>query len=216
MFDPEYAPVIAKLRSLAPSPSESAVPLPVHLNEESYTMNKNLGILAVLVFTASYCLTAKAASPKTAGGPERPNIVFFFADDLGYADLACYGHPYAKTPALDRLASEGARFMQHYVTGVTCNPSRTGLMTGLFPARFPRCAADFGFGALAMREGKWKLHLGSRRRRETELYDLSVDEAESQNVAKEHPEVAARMTAKLKAWVAELPEHYEKKGGRRK
>ena len=109
-------------------------------------MNKNYGILAALVFAGSCCLTAKAASPNAAGRPERPNIVFFFADDLGYADLACYGHPYAKTPALDRLASEGTRFTQHYVTGVTCNPSRTGLMTGLFPARFPRYAADFGFG----------------------------------------------------------------------
>ncbi|MGB7329358.1 MAG: sulfatase-like hydrolase/transferase [Rubripirellula sp.] len=75
-----------------------------------------------------------------------PNIVFMFADDLGYGDLGCYGHPYAKTPAIDQLAKEGTRFTQFYVTGVTCNPSRTGLMTGLFPARFPKYAADFGFG----------------------------------------------------------------------
>lgn len=75
-----------------------------------------------------------------------PNIVFMFADDLGYSDLGCYGHPYARTPALDQLAKEGTRFTQFYVTGVTCNPSRTGLMTGLFPARFPKYAADFGFG----------------------------------------------------------------------
>ena len=75
-----------------------------------------------------------------------PNIVFMFADDLGYGDLGCYGHPYAKTPALDRLASQGTRFTQFYVTGVTCNPSRTGLMTRLFPARFAKYAADFGFG----------------------------------------------------------------------
>lgn len=75
-----------------------------------------------------------------------PNIVFMFADDLGWGDLGCYGHPYAKTPALDQLAKEGTRFTQYYVTGVTCNPSRTGLMTGLFPARFPKYAADFGFG----------------------------------------------------------------------
>ncbi|MCB9921736.1 MAG: sulfatase-like hydrolase/transferase [Planctomycetaceae bacterium] len=68
-----------------------------------------------------------------------------FADDLGWGDLGCYGHPYAKTPALDRLATEGTRFTQYYVTGVTCNPSRTGLMTGRFPARFPKYAADFGF-----------------------------------------------------------------------
>ena len=77
---------------------------------------------------------------------ERPNVVLMFADDLGYGDLACYGHPYAKTPAIDQLAKDGTRFTQFYVTGVTCNPSRTGLMTGLHPARFPKYAADFGFG----------------------------------------------------------------------
>ena len=81
-----------------------------------------------------------------AGSERPPNIVFMFADDLGYGDLGCYGHPYARTPAIDQLAKEGTRFTQFYVTGVTCNPSRTGLMTGLFPARFPKYAADFGFG----------------------------------------------------------------------
>lgn len=77
---------------------------------------------------------------------QKPNIVFFFADDLGFGDLACYGHPYAKTPNLDLLASEGTRFTQFYVTGVTCNPSRTGLMTGKFPARYKQYASYFGFG----------------------------------------------------------------------
>ncbi|MEQ9407382.1 MAG: sulfatase-like hydrolase/transferase [Fuerstiella sp.] len=82
--------------------------------------------------------------PASAERP--PNIVFLCADDLGYGDLGCYGHPYARTPAIDQLAKEGTRFTQFYVTGVTCNPSRTGLMTGLFPARFPKYTADFGFG----------------------------------------------------------------------
>lgn len=75
-----------------------------------------------------------------------PNIVFILADDLGYADLKCCGHPYARTPNLDRLASEGTRFTQFYVTGVTCCPSRTGFMTGKFPASFKEYPADFGFG----------------------------------------------------------------------
>ena len=85
-----------------------------------------------------------AAHSSTAA--ERPNIVFILADDLGYGDLACYGHPYAQTPNLDRLAAEGTRFEQFYVAGVTCCPSRTGFMTGQFPARFARYPADFGFG----------------------------------------------------------------------
>ena len=77
---------------------------------------------------------------------EKPNIIFIFADDLGYGDLACYGHPYAKTPVLDQLAKEGTRFTQAYVTGVTCCPSRTGVMTGKFPATFAKYMSDHGFG----------------------------------------------------------------------
>jgi arylsulfatase A-like enzyme len=85
---------------------------------------------------------AVAAAPS-----ERPpNIVFLFSDDLGWGDLGCYGHPYARTPAIDQLAKEGTRFTQFYVTGVTCCPSRTGFMTGLHTARFQKYPADFGFG----------------------------------------------------------------------
>ena len=99
-----------------------------------------VGSAIVCVFLIVFSDIGHAASDRP------PNIVFMFADDLGYGDLGCYGHPYAKTPAIDQLAKEGTRFTQHYVTGVTCNPSRTGLMTGLFPARYPKYAADFGFG----------------------------------------------------------------------
>lgn len=83
---------------------------------------------------------------KAASSERPPNIVFLFADDLGWGDLACYGHPYARTPAIDQLAKEGTRFTQFYVTGVTCCPSRTGFMTGLHTARFQKYPADFGFG----------------------------------------------------------------------
>ncbi len=117
----------------------------------------------------------------------RPNIVFFFCDDLGYADLSCYGHPYAKTPVLDELASQGIRFEQHYVTGVTCNPSRTGLMTGLFPARFEKYPSDYGFGdRVSITEllqdagyrtghfGKW--HIGPKSTEVAGTYGLDVIE----------------------------------------
>ena len=75
-----------------------------------------------------------------------PNIVFIFADDLGTGDLGCYGHPYAITPNIDRLAAEGTRFTRYYATGVTCCPSRTGFMTSHHPASFDAYMADFGFG----------------------------------------------------------------------
>jgi N-acetylgalactosamine-6-sulfatase len=80
------------------------------------------------------------------GAVRPPNVVLILADDLGWGDLHCYGHPYSKTPNLDRLASEGTRFTQFYSTGVTCCPARTGLMTGRFPARYQKYPASFGFG----------------------------------------------------------------------
>ena len=95
---------------------------------------------------AGLMLVSTFCAPLLAADESLPNIVFIFADDLGFADLGSYGHPYAQTPALDKLAEQGTRFTQMYVTGVTCCPSRTGLMTGIHPARYPRYMADFGFG----------------------------------------------------------------------
>ena len=80
------------------------------------------------------------------GAEQRPNFVFMFADDFGYGDIACQGHPYAKTPALDQLAKEGTRYEQAYAAGRACNPSRTGLMTSWANARFPKRTDDFDFG----------------------------------------------------------------------
>ena len=68
------------------------------------------------------------------------------ADDMGTGDLGCYGHPYATTPNIDRLAEEGTLFTRYYATGVTCCPSRTGFMTSHHPASFDSYMADFGFG----------------------------------------------------------------------
>jgi len=65
----------------------------------------------------------------------RPNILLLLADDLGYGDLACYGHPTIQTPHLDRLADEGTLFRQFYVNGSVCSPSRAALMTGHYPSR---------------------------------------------------------------------------------
>ena len=61
---------------------------------------------------------------------DRPNIVFIMADDLGYADLGCYGQMHVKTPNIDQMAREGLRFTQCYTGAVVCAPSRSVLMTG--------------------------------------------------------------------------------------
>ena len=67
---------------------------------------------------------------------EQPNIVFIFADDWGWGDLGCHGHPYVKTPNIDRLAREGTDFHRFTVASGVCSPSRTAVMTGQFPARY--------------------------------------------------------------------------------
>ena len=71
-----------------------------------------------------------------ADATDRPNIVFIFADDWGWGDLSCHGHPYVKTPNIDRLAKEGTDFHRFTVASGVCSPSRTAVMTGHFPARY--------------------------------------------------------------------------------
>jgi len=67
---------------------------------------------------------------------EKPNILFIFADDWGWGDLSCHGHPYVRTPNIDRLADEGTDFHHFVVASGVCSPSRTAVMTGHFPARY--------------------------------------------------------------------------------
>jgi len=71
------------------------------------------------------------AADETDRTQERPNIIYIMADDLGYADLGCYGQKRIKTPNIDRLAAEGTRFTQCYTGASVCAPSRCVLMTGL-------------------------------------------------------------------------------------
>lgn len=77
----------------------------------------------------------------------RPNVILLLADDLGYGDLACYGHPRFKTPNLDRMAAEGARLTHFNTPAPFCAPTRASLMTGRYPFRCRMTAnpaPDFG------------------------------------------------------------------------
>ena len=90
------------------------------------------------------CLSLIAGS-HTSNAADQPNIVFILADDMGCGDFGAAGHPYAVTPNIDRLASEGTLFEQFYATGVTCCPSRTGFMTSRHPASYEKYMTSFGF-----------------------------------------------------------------------
>jgi arylsulfatase A-like enzyme len=66
---------------------------------------------------------------------EKPNVVFILIDDLGYGDLANYGHQYAKTPNIDKLAKQGVKFTNFYSPSPLCSPSRASMLTGRTPFR---------------------------------------------------------------------------------
>jgi arylsulfatase A len=83
---------------------------------------KTMKLLSLALLGLWLGARADAATP--------PNVIIIFADDLGYGDLACYGHPSIRTPHLDRMAAEGLRFTDFYAAAPLCTPSRAALLTG--------------------------------------------------------------------------------------
>ena len=138
------------------------------------------GVRAVTV--AAILLTIIGVVRHTVNGQTpRPNIVLIVSDDLGYADIGAYGSRDIPTPNIDRIAREGIRFTDAYVSGPYCSPTRAGLMTGRYPQRFgyefnPDGSPDYGLplseptiadrlkaaGYRTAVFGKW--HLGSAQR----------------------------------------------------
>ncbi len=146
-------------------------------------MKRPLRLLAgLVVLLALFSVLAVAGTAQAQAQEEKPNFVVIMADDLGYADLSCYGNTDFDTPNLDQMAAEGMRFTDFHSSGPVCSPTRAGLMTGryqqragvdgviyaspqqnrhhgLFPEEvtFPELLRDGGGYATAM-TGKW--HLG--------------------------------------------------------
>jgi len=94
---------------------------------------KVMGLGAAAIVLPSCAGAATKDSKKTPEGG--PNIVFVLADDLGWAELGCYGNKFNETPNLDKLARAGMRFTDAYAAAPVCSPFRAALMTGQWPAR---------------------------------------------------------------------------------
>jgi arylsulfatase A-like enzyme len=82
-----------------------------------------------IVFSFQICFSQKNSS--------RPNIIYIMADDLGYADLSCYGRKDYQTPNLDKLCSQGIKFLNAYANAPVCTPTRAAFFTGRYSARIP-------------------------------------------------------------------------------
>lgn len=96
---------------------------------------KRRTFLGGLALGGCAALSGSFARPEAGNAPDKPNIILVLIDDLGWADLACYGSRYCETPNLDRLAAEGTRFTQAYAACAVCSPTRAALLTGRYPTR---------------------------------------------------------------------------------
>lgn len=146
---------------------------------------------------------------KVAGAQEqvRPNVIVFLADDLGWADLGCYGHPRIKTPHLDAFARQGMRLTQCYAASAVCSPSRSAILTGRTPHRngvytwiaegsevhlraselaLPKLLRDAGYATCHV--GKWHLNSGLMRPDQPQPSDHGYDHwlATQNNAAPSH------------------------------
>jgi N-acetylgalactosamine-6-sulfatase len=91
-------------------------------------------IARVLLLAGLSLFLARAGAASTAQAT-KPNVIVILADDLGYGELGCYGHPRFKTPNLDRMAAEGVRLTQFNTPMPFCAPTRAALLTGRYPLR---------------------------------------------------------------------------------
>ena len=83
-------------------------------------------------FATACAISFLIASPAFAKNVDRPNVVVVLVDDLRWDEIGCAGHPFVRTPHIDRVAYEGARFRNAFATTPLCSPIRASLLTGLY------------------------------------------------------------------------------------
>lgn len=134
------------------------------------------------------CLALSVAVANNSNAQSRPNIILIIADDLGWNDLGCYGNPVVRTPNIDRMAKNGIKFNNVFVTSSSCSPSRSSIITGRYPHStgaaelhtplpahmtfFPEILKKSGY--YTAQAGKW--HEGPNTRR---AYDTLIAAARS-------------------------------------
>lgn len=97
--------------------------------------SKLANCITLLIIALSFFSCKEKVEPSTK--KTLPNIIYILADDLGYGDLSCYGQKKLKTPNIDKLASQGMLFTQHYSGNTVCAPSRSTLLTGMHTGHTP-------------------------------------------------------------------------------
>ncbi len=96
-------------------------------------LNRKAGMFKYFIISLFALVVCSA--PRAQKQDRPPNIIVILADDLGWADLSCYGSTFYETPNLDKLASSGIRFTQAYATSPVCSPTRASMMTGKYPVK---------------------------------------------------------------------------------
>lgn len=91
----------------------------------------------LFILSVVFLVSCQTKPKQEAASPEKPNIIFILADDLGYGDLSCLGQTKFKTPNIDNLAKEGMTFTQHYAGSTVCSPSRSVILTGQHTGHTP-------------------------------------------------------------------------------
>jgi arylsulfatase A-like enzyme len=91
-----------------------------------HILDRHVTTIAIIIILISFSILY-------AQTDERPNFIIIIGDDIGWNDIGAYGHPYIRTPNIDRLAGEGIRFDNAFLTISSCSPSRCSIMTGRYP-----------------------------------------------------------------------------------